>query len=526
VQTQLSFDEKFEEMETFFLEKGLRITGHWKTLWHDAHARAFTVANVTKLEILDDIKKALDIAMASGQTAAAFKKGLSEILERKGWFAPKGEKAIVEMPDGSFRKRLTGWRLDTIFRTNLNCAYHVGRFQQQEEVKKALPYRQLLAVRDIKTRPTHLEQHGKTYPVDHPYWDYWYPPNGFGCRCTTRLLSNAMMKAYGIKPLTEWNLSNGYPDEGFDYHPGKAGLRKFPDDYTQKAKKAEKLFRQNAIPSGNKIEKTGVEPTPRKINIEDIVNSENILKHLNLDETIDRLRIRYKKIDDPNHKGLMGTNTVTGKIYIFDKDNYEFNPYKTIIKAINKKTNLSFHEEYSLEALWHEIMHNRQKHTVVFADGSMMERGSLKHNFMETINQWISRRSYDLLLKEMDIKQNWLEQVKTKGPGYGIYVKEFDKVLKSLKINETEFQKFIWEMHGTKETGDYFEIVSDYLHQKSGKDLHEIVATLDILYDDRKLNYDAYEIIEKWGGPKAKTFEDLMRKMDQDLKEKYDARKK
>ena len=31
--------------------------------------------------------------------------------------------------------------------------------------------------------------HGLVYPHDHEFWDQYYPPNGFGCRCTVQTLS-------------------------------------------------------------------------------------------------------------------------------------------------------------------------------------------------------------------------------------------------------------------------------------------------------------------------------------------------
>jgi len=41
------------------------------------------------------------------------------------------------------------------------------------------------AVNDGRTRPTHRELDNIIRPVDAPFWDTYYPPNGWGCRCTT-----------------------------------------------------------------------------------------------------------------------------------------------------------------------------------------------------------------------------------------------------------------------------------------------------------------------------------------------------
>lgn len=171
----------FDEALEYFRSKGIELSpGSWRDIWQAAHARSFTVAKVTQMDVLMDIREAADNAIEAGTSLQEFKKGLRETLEQKGWFAPKGERAIVQMPDGTIRKRLTGWRLDTIYRANLGTAFQVGRYKQMEEVKDARPFRQYMTVGDASVRPEHAKHHGKVYHADAVFWDTWYPPNGFG----------------------------------------------------------------------------------------------------------------------------------------------------------------------------------------------------------------------------------------------------------------------------------------------------------------------------------------------------------
>lgn len=37
---------------------------------------------------------------------------------------------------------------------------------------------------DGKVRPTHAALHGVTLPITDPFWEEYYPPNGWNCRCT------------------------------------------------------------------------------------------------------------------------------------------------------------------------------------------------------------------------------------------------------------------------------------------------------------------------------------------------------
>ena len=54
---------------------------------------------------------------------------------------------------------------------------------QIQEEKEIFPYLKYQTVADSRVRDEHVAQDNKTYPVGHPFWDTWYPPNGWHCRC-------------------------------------------------------------------------------------------------------------------------------------------------------------------------------------------------------------------------------------------------------------------------------------------------------------------------------------------------------
>jgi len=231
----------FEEAIGFFRDKGYEISpDSWRDVWQQAHARAFTVARVTAMDVLADIREMVRKALDDGISLGEFKKNLQAALERKGWFAPKGEKAEIEMPDGTVRKRLAGWRLETIFRTNVQTAYSAGRYKQMEAVKKRRPWWQYMAIMDAVTRPDHAALNGRVWQADHPVWDTWYPPNGFNCRCYVKTLSGRQMEARGLDEETKG--APGSPDEGWAYNPGRAGLDSYKPDLTRYEPEARKLL--------------------------------------------------------------------------------------------------------------------------------------------------------------------------------------------------------------------------------------------------------------------------------------------
>ena len=172
----------FDEAVRFFEEKGLRLSPEsYLDVWAAEHVSAFTVARVTAVDILEDIRKAVTDAIQDGIPLNEFKAALSSILEAKGWFTPKGEDAEITLPDGTVRKRLTPWRLNTIYQTNLQSAYSTGRYSQMMGVAAERPFWMYDAVNDARTRPSHAAQDGKVYRFDHPFWNTWYPPNGYNC---------------------------------------------------------------------------------------------------------------------------------------------------------------------------------------------------------------------------------------------------------------------------------------------------------------------------------------------------------
>lgn len=175
----------------FLQAKGAQISGNWTEMLDGQHARAFTVANVTKLDVLQDIQDSLAKALKSGQTIQQWKDGLIPELQRKGWWQRQGTTAELQAAgrvdaQGVIAKGLTPHRLKTIFQTNMQSAYMAGRYEQMIEQAEERPYWQYVAILDGKTRPAHRALNGRVFRYDDAGWAAFYPPNGFNCRCRVR----------------------------------------------------------------------------------------------------------------------------------------------------------------------------------------------------------------------------------------------------------------------------------------------------------------------------------------------------
>lgn len=172
----------------YFRSKGYVISWNWYDTWQEAHAHAFTVAKAARADILTEIRRAVDKALNEGITFEQFRKELEPRLKAMGWWGKQwlgdesGQATAVQLGSVS--------RLKTIYRTNMQSAYMAGRWKDQIDNADDRPYLQYVAVLDSRTRPQHAALNGKVFPINDPFWDSFYPPLAFNCRCRVRSLNS------------------------------------------------------------------------------------------------------------------------------------------------------------------------------------------------------------------------------------------------------------------------------------------------------------------------------------------------
>ena len=235
-----------EQAIAYFKSKGYAITFAWEELWAQAQTMAFTVAKAATQDILEAIRAELQRSLDTGETFATFQQRLEPKLRALGWWgrsamlSPAGELVNVQL--GSTR------RLETIYRTNTQVAYQIGRWKGFEAAAASHPYLKYIAVMDGNTRPSHGALNNRVFRIDDPIIRYVYPPNGFNCRCRMTALSAEQVKRLGLavsesgSDLTVTNVvdpqsglvyeqasykSRGMPnafapDKGWSYNPGQS----------------------------------------------------------------------------------------------------------------------------------------------------------------------------------------------------------------------------------------------------------------------------------------------------------------
>ncbi|EKJ5541451.1 minor capsid protein [Salmonella enterica] len=239
----------------YFKSKGYAIGFNWYDVQAEANAKAFTVSGVLKLDILADIQSGLAPALDDGDTQRDIERKLLPLLEQKGWIG----KGLVADPETGelWGKRLTPRRIGTIFSTSVQSSYAAGRWKQQVANRTERPYWQRVAVMDLHTRPRHALLNGFTAAADSPVWDYFYPPDGYGCRCRIRAFTKAQVEARGFAvhepELYDIEQEYGIPgqtrtvramkiggetytaDPGFGFNPGKVAFTPTLDKYATQA---------------------------------------------------------------------------------------------------------------------------------------------------------------------------------------------------------------------------------------------------------------------------------------------------
>lgn len=230
---------------------------NYRNLTASEIAKVYTIARISDLEMLNDIKQSMITAADNGQSYQNWRKDILQHLQNKGWLHPNGHngKDIIDPQTGEVFGAPR--RLETIYRTNMQSAYMAGQYQGYMANIGERPYWMYDAVGDSRTRPAHAAMDGLVYRYDDPFWATFYPPNGYNCRCSVMALVERDLAKYGVA-LSESGEHNfvetnkiynkkgdTYPtmaykapdgslhttDRGFDYNAGRMNYRPDLDKY-------------------------------------------------------------------------------------------------------------------------------------------------------------------------------------------------------------------------------------------------------------------------------------------------------
>lgn len=203
----LSFDEAVE----WFRARVPMTDEQWDKLTKRARQQAFTVSGVADLDMVSEVWRALDKAVSKGTTFADFADSVRGPLE-SAW---GGEKPF---------------RLDTIFRTNVQLSYSAGRQEQQSDpaVLKQRPFWKYSAILDSRSTSICRGCNGTVLAADDPWWETHQPPLHFNCRSTVISLSKSQAERAGVaEAAPEIEPSDGFGDP---MRPWAPSSKDYPHD--------------------------------------------------------------------------------------------------------------------------------------------------------------------------------------------------------------------------------------------------------------------------------------------------------
>lgn len=272
VEGGFAFDVAPEVAMGYFRAKGLRPSFSYADMVGAAHDQAFTVAKMMDLDMLGQVRASLDDALAAGTSFGDWKKQITPVLQKGGWW---GEKDMVDPATGQTVRAQLGspWRLETIFRTNMQQAYAAEAWAGIEQQAELAPFLMYDAIDDLRTRPEHRRWDRTVLRWDHPWWKTHFPPLGYNCRCGVVQLSRGELSAMGLSVANDapddgtyrWrNPRTGIPqsvpngvDPGFDRNPGAAYV-------AQLERLAREKIMQIADPATVTAAENGLASVPRK----------------------------------------------------------------------------------------------------------------------------------------------------------------------------------------------------------------------------------------------------------------------
>ena len=196
----------FLEALQFARQRNIVLADEFYSLDLNTRQMATTVKLLSSIEQVGQVIKQVNKALSDGSTYADFKKALKD--------------SDIVLPDHYLRN---------VFRTNIQTAYANGRWIQQYKLKDKRPYLVYSAINDSRVRPAHLAMNRIILHIDHPFWQTWYPPNSFQCRCTVMSLTEKQALKQGI--TKDEDLPSLALDDGWSSSPIQFGdLQKVLDE--------------------------------------------------------------------------------------------------------------------------------------------------------------------------------------------------------------------------------------------------------------------------------------------------------
>lgn len=181
----------FPEAVEYFQSRRPLTRARWDRLQDTAKQRAFTVARAASVQSIAKIQRIAAKHIAEGKGVRDWRKAIR--AEGYAW---------------------TDNYSSTVYRNAVQRSYAAGRYMHmtQAHVLAARPFWQVLAVKDVRTRPTHRAVDGMILRADDPNWRDQAPPFGHQCRCRLVARSSSWVNRNGTRSIMRIGSDSRLPD--------------------------------------------------------------------------------------------------------------------------------------------------------------------------------------------------------------------------------------------------------------------------------------------------------------------------
>lgn len=155
----------YEEAARIVAEKQIMSKEAFDALCDELKARAFTVAGLEDLRMVQEIRDAI-----------------AEIPMGAAWEDVKRQVAD-KLEQGGFSEKAADYRATLLLRHHGFAAYAQEKYRELREMQDAFPYWKYQTMGDEKVRSSHAALDGLILPADDPFWRDHFPPWEWNCRC-------------------------------------------------------------------------------------------------------------------------------------------------------------------------------------------------------------------------------------------------------------------------------------------------------------------------------------------------------
>ena len=424
--------------------------------------RAFTVGRLTQLDAIDAVRKHLIKAIQKGESLGRFldKVNAAEMLGIAGWSSE------------------TPWYWENVYRTNIQTCYNSGRLIQFS--KNEPLYLEFIGIDDVRqTQDICAPRTGIIRAYNDPWWRYNIPPLHFACRSTVRGIYKAEAEVLG---LVETNIPKDAfaPQKGFGLDPLLSEKYWKPTDTMKRRLMGYGITDEiNAAAKQLKldIKIDEAKGLAQRFPVNTYADVSELMKAYDLEnpgvfrngsfKTIEVVRADYFMATD-----IRGTIKLSNKRFSFIGGFQPSVDLKNALKKIGRNEKLSFHEEYAIESLWHEIQHNAR------TGGRVTRRDRVNYSLMEAVNQLYARNSYDEFLKTLGGVSQYKEKILREGYGYGETVFRFRYLLNKFDVDETEVSLLLH-----KQLDSEWSLLSrncaEIIAKKTGDEVYQVQTLLE-----------------------------------------------